>query len=83
MDALNRKVVVALRDLSESMQDNLLLFSSWLNAILDVIGEEPTGDVHIEVRRVIQANMDRGMYRFYSEELLPSKDEITVWLDKI
>lgn len=86
MELDHQRAVMALRKLSASMEENLLLFSSWLNAIMDLpedfcsaMREE---GFYRKVREVIQSNMDQRMYRFYSEDLLPSEDEIRLWLRK-
>ncbi|QIN54405.1 hypothetical protein [Cedratvirus kamchatka] len=81
-NSITERVMSSLRDLSESVEDPLL-FSSWLNALLDYLPEDSPNKVWEKIREIIQSNMDRGMYRFYSEDLLPSEDKIKVWLEKI
>ncbi|SOB74177.1 hypothetical protein BQ9231_00294 [Cedratvirus lausannensis] len=76
--------MTALRDLSDSMSEDPLLFSSWLNAILDFLEDKelPEG-VYETTREIIQTNMKAGMYRFFSQDMQPSQDEVKSWLDKI
>nr|WIL04160.1 hypothetical protein Clen_230 [Cedratvirus lena] len=81
-NSITERVMSSLRDLSESVEDPLL-FSSWLNALLDYLPEDSPNKVWEKIREIIQSNMDRGMHRFYSEDLLPSEDKIKVWLEKI
>lgn len=80
---VHQRVMVALRALSESTEENLLLFSSWLNAIVDLPDDFSTSPFFTKVKEVVQANMEQRMYRIYSEELSPSHEEIRAWLDKI
>ncbi|SPN79640.1 Hypothetical protein BRZCDTV_449 [Brazilian cedratvirus IHUMI] len=82
----HQRAVLALRELSASMEENLLLFSSWLNAIMDLpedfCDSSSEEGFYRKVREVIQANMEQRMYRFYSEDLVPGEDEIRAWLRK-
>jgi hypothetical protein len=76
------RAMAALRDLAESTSDNPLLFSSWLNAIIDLPEDflQTKSEIFRLVRDIIETNMQAGMYRFFSEELQPSEEEIKTWL---